>query len=254
MPLRVLIVDDEPVARHRLKRLLRKVGEVTIVAECADGDSAAAAIQEHELDLVFLDVQMPKMSGFDLVRTIGAERMPAIIFVTAFDQFAMQAFEAQALDYLLKPFGEERVRKALSRARTFLEGGAKRDFQEQLTALLRATAAPHQAPGLLVKGNERVLVLQPREIDWIEAEGDYVRLHVGQESLLHRCTLTEMEQRLKLEGFVRIHRSRLVNLDRVKEFRLLFRGETVVVLKNGARLNASQTCFKQLQDKLGAAG
>jgi two-component system LytT family response regulator len=249
MQLRALIVDDEPVARHRLKRLLRKVGDVTIVAECADGSSAAKAIAEHDLDLVFLDVQMPRMSGFDVVRTIGAERMPAIIFVTAFDRFAMQAFESQALDYLLKPFGEERVRKALNRARTFLEGGAKRTFQEQLTGLLRATAGSHQASCLLVKGNERVLVVQPREIDWVEAEGDYVRLHVGQESLLHRSTLTEMEQRLKQEGFVRIHRSRLVNLDRVKEFRPLFRGETVVVLKNGARLNASQTCFKQLQDK-----
>src|SRR5258706_5094636 len=196
MQLRVLIVDDEPVARHRLKRLLRKVGDVTIVAECADGDSAAAAIQEHDLDLVFLDVQMPKMSGFDLVRTIGAERMPAIIFVTAFDRFAMQAFEAQALDYLLKPFGEERVRKTLKRARTFLEGGANQAFQEQLNGLLRATAGSQQASCLLVKGNERVLVLQPSEIDWVESEGDYVRLHAGQESHLHRSTLAEMEQRL----------------------------------------------------------
>jgi two-component system LytT family response regulator len=138
----------------------------------------------HELDLVFLDVQMPKMSGFDVVRTIGAERMPAIIFVTAFDRFAMLAFEVQALDYLLKPFGEERVRKALNRARTFLEGGAKRAFREQLTGLLRATAGSQPASCLLVKGDERMLVLQPREIDWVEAEGDYVRLHVGQESLL----------------------------------------------------------------------
>src|SRR6476661_3576953 len=160
MQLRVLIVDDEPVARHRLKRLLRKVGDVTIVAECADGDSAAAAIQEHELDLVFLDVQMPKMSGFDVLRTIGAEQMPAVIFVTAFDRFALQAFEAQALDYLLKPFGEERVRKSLARVRTFLNGSAREDFQERLAGLLTATGT-NKANCLLVRDKDRVLLLKP---------------------------------------------------------------------------------------------
>src|SRR5688572_25411543 len=122
MALRALIVDDEPVARHRLRRLLRKVGEINVAAECADGESATAAIREHDFDLVFLDVQMPKMSGFDVVRAIGTEHMPAVIFVTAFDRFALQAFDAQALDYLLKPFGEERVRQAVKRVRTFLEG------------------------------------------------------------------------------------------------------------------------------------
>jgi two-component system LytT family response regulator len=254
MPLRVLIADDEPLARQRLKRLLRKVGEVTVVAECADGDAAVAALREHEIDLVFLDVQMPKLNGFEVVRTIGAEQMPAVIFVTAFDRFALQAFEAQALDYLLKPFGEERVRQALKRARAFLDGEARRDFQEQLAGLLKASTATPQTSCLLVKGTERLIVLQPGEIDWIEADGDYVQLHVGSESHLHRCTLTEMEQRLKADGFVRIHRSRLVNLSRVKEFRPLFRGESVVVLRNGTQLNASQTCFKQLQDRLDRAG
>jgi len=250
MQLRTLIVDDEPVARHRLKRLLRKSAEVTVVAECADADSAIAAIREHELDLVFLDVQMPKRNGFDVVRAVGVERMPAIIFVTAFDRFALQAFEAQALDYLLKPFGEERVRKALARARTFLKGGANQELRGQLSSLLNSTANP-KANCLLVKDRDRTVILRPHEIDWVEADADYVRLHVGSESHMIRSTLTGMEERLAMEGFVRIHRSRLVNLDRVKELRLLFKGESVVVLKSGGKLTASQDCLKHLQERLG---
>jgi two-component system LytT family response regulator len=177
--------------------------------------------------------------------------MPALIFVTAFDRFALQAFEAQAVDYLLKPFGEERVRRALSRARTFLHGGERGAFQDRLTGLLASTAnpAPHC---LLVKDKDRVILLRPREIDWVEAEGDYVRLHVGPEAHFLRSTMAQMESRLASQGFVRIHRSRLVNFDRIKELRPLFQGESVVVLKNGARLNASHVCLKNLQDRFGS--
>jgi two-component system LytT family response regulator len=166
MPLRVLIVDDESVARDRLRRLLSKTSDVTVVAECADGMSAATAIFEHEPDLVFLDVQMPEMSGFEVVRAVGVERMPAVIFVTAFDRFALEAFETQALDYLLKPFGEERVRKALARARTFLAGAGKLRRQNQLTGLLASGNQPTNC--LLVKNGDRVLLLRPREIDWAD--------------------------------------------------------------------------------------
>jgi two-component system LytT family response regulator len=253
MQLRVLIVDDEPMARHRLRRFLQKAPEVTVVAECDDGACAVAAIQEHVLDVVFLDVQMPKLNGLDVVRTIGAEKMPAVIFVTAFDRFALQAFEAEALDYLLKPFGEERVRKALARVRTFLNGSARGDFQERLAGLLTATGN-NKSNCLFVRDKDRVLVLKPSEIDWVEADGDYVRLHVGQEAHFIRSTMTHMEERLASEGFVRIHRSRLVNLDRIKELRPLFQGESVVVLKNGARLNASHGCLKELQNRFTAPG
>ena len=251
MKLRSIVVDDEPTARRRLNRFLRQSTDVEVVAECGDGPAAVAAIHDYKPDLVFLDVQMPKMNGFEVLRAVGAERMPMVIFVTAYDQFALQAFEAQALDYLLKPFGEDRVHKALERARTFLAGGAQKPFQDQLSSLLRATSGIHQTPCLLVKSAGRVLVLRPREIDWIEADGDYVHLHTGQESHLMRSTLVEMEQKLSSEGFARIHRSRLVNLDRIKEFRPLFRGESMVVLKNGMRLNASQTCLRDLQELLG---
>jgi two-component system LytT family response regulator len=252
MRLRTIIVDDEPTARRRLSRFLRQAADVEVLAvECGDGAAAVAAIQEHKPDLIFLDVQMPKMNGFEVLRAVGIERMPLVIFVTAYDQFALQAFEAQALDYLLKPFLAERVHKALERARVFLAGDAKQGFQEQLNGLLRTTAASQQTPCVLVRKADRVLVLRPQEIDWIEADDDYLHLHVGQESHLLRLTLTQMEQRLRSAGFARIHRSRLVNLDRIKEFRPLFRGESLVVLRNGVQLVASQTCLKELQERLG---
>jgi two-component system, LytTR family, response regulator len=144
------------------------------------------------------------------------------------------------------------VRKAVERARVFLAGGAQKTFQEQLNALLRSAGGNRQLPCLLAKSGDRVLVLRPRDIDWIEADDDYVHVHVGQESHLLRSTLGELEQRLSSEGFVRIHRSRLVNLDRIKEFRLLFHGESLVILKNGARLSASQSCLRNLQERLTA--
>jgi two-component system LytT family response regulator len=246
MKLRTLIVDDEPVARHRLRRFLEKVPDVAVIAECADGASAVVALQTHDLDVVFLDVQMPNMSGLEVTRTIGPERMPVLIFVTAFDRFALQAFEAQALDYLLKPFGEDRVRRALDRARKFLEGSEREAFRDRLKGWL--ASMPGQEPhSILVKERDRMIMLKPSEIDWVEAEGDYVRLHVGPEAYFIRSTMAHMQEKLASDGFVRIHRSRLVNFDRIKEFRPLFQGESVVVLKSGVRLNASHGCLKHLQ-------
>ena len=272
MKLRVLIVDDEPIARQRLRRLLRSEADIDVLAECGDGCAAVLAIEEHRPDLIFLDVQMPEMSGFDVLAAVEPPaRLPAVIFVTAYDRFALQAFEAQAVDYLLKPFGQDRVRKALERVRTFLAGDTQRLLQDQIAGLLRTTATTRGAPCVLVRQRGRVLVLRPNEIDWIEAYGDYVRLHVrvahgssglahgsaglahgssGHEVHLIRATLTDMEQRLGAHGFVRIHRSRLVNWDRVREFALDGEGESVVVLKDGVRLNASHTCLKDLQQRL----
>ena len=250
MKLSVLVVDDEPVARRRLKRLLLKSPDVMVVGECEDGPSAIAAIQRQHLDIVFLDVQMPNLNGFEVVRAVGTERIRALIFVTAFDQFALQAFEAQAIDYLLKPFGEERVRRALARARAFLNGSEHEAFQGRLNALLTATAAPH-VHCLLVRQGDRQVPLKPREIDWVEAEGDYVRIHAGTEGYFVRSTMAQMEKRLATEGFVRIHRSRLVNFDRIKELRPLSQGESVVVLKTGSRLAASQAGLKNLQERFG---
>ena len=253
MTLNVLIVDDEPMARNRLQRLLRAESDVRLLPPCADGRSAVAAIHAQRPDLVFLDVQMPEMNGFEVLAAVGVNRMPAVIFVTAHDQFALQAFDAQALDYLLKPFGAERVRKALDRVRRFLAGDS-RGLERQLAGLLRVTAPVHESASVLVKKRDRVLVLRAREIDYIEAFGDYVRLHVGAESHLLRATLAEMERRFGPEGFARIHRSRLVNWERVREFSEGPERDPEVVLRNGARLVASQACLKDLMHRLNSNG
>jgi two-component system, LytTR family, response regulator len=249
MTLRVLIVDDEPLARQRLQRILRGEDGVELLAPCADGRAAVAAVLEQRPDLLFLDVQMPGMSGFEVLAAVGARRMPAVIFVTAHDRFALQAFEAEALDYLLKPFGAERVHKALARARSFLAGGARRELEQQYAGLLRATAA-QDSPCILVKKRERVLVLRPEEIDFVEAWGDYVRLRVSTDTHVLRATLTEMERKLGAQGFVRIHRSRLVNWQRVREFVADREHDPVVVLRNGTKLEASPAYLKDLQRRL----
>jgi len=251
MTLATLIVDDEPVARQRLQRLLKTAPDVRLLPACADGRSAIAAIEERRPDLVFLDVQMPEINGFEVLAAVGAKHMPAVIFVTAHDKFALQAFEARALDYLLKPFGAERVHTALERARIFL-AGSQRGREKQLAGLLRDTSPVRESPCVLVKKRDRVVVLRPEEIDLVEALGDYVRLHVGAETHLLRATLTEMERTLGPAGFMRIHRSRLVNWSRVKEFVADRERDPVVVLKNGARLVASHSCLKDLEKRLGA--
>ena len=232
MKLSVLIVDDEPLARQRLQRLLRGEADLELLPPCVEGRSAVAAILEQRPDLMFLDVQMPGMTGFEVLAAVGAKRMPVVIFVTAHDRFALQAFEAEALDYLLKPFGAERVHRALARARDFLAGGARRKLEQKYAGLLRATASERDDACVLVKKRERVIVLRPEEIDFVEAYGDYVRLRVGQDSHLLRGTLGDMERKLAPAGFVRIHRSRLVNWQRVREFTADRDHDPVVVLKN----------------------
>jgi len=246
----VLIVDDEPLARQRLQRMLRGEPELRLLPPCADGRAAVAAIHAQRPDLLFLDIQMPGMTGFEVLAAVGAKQMPVVVFVTAHDRFALRAFEAQALDYLLKPFGAERVHQALARARYFLAGGARRKLEQQYAGLLRATAGAADGPCVLVKKRERVIVLRADEIDFIEADGDYVRLRAGQESHLLRGTLADMERRLAPAGFVRIHRSRLVNWQRVREFTADRDHDPVVVLKSGMRLDASPACLRDLQQKL----
>ena len=249
MTLRVLIVDDEPLARQRLQRILGDEADVELIETCVDGPTAVAATLEHHPDLLFLDVQMPGMSGFEVLAAVGAKRMPLVIFVTAHDRFALQAFEAEAVDYLLKPFGAERVQKSLERARDFLAGGARRKLEQQYTRLLGATAV-RETPCILIKKRERVIVLRPEEIDFVEAYGDYVRLRAGTEIHLLRGTLADMERRLKPDGFVRIHRSRLVNWRRVREFIADRDHDPVVVLGSGQRIEASPAYLKDLQRRL----
>jgi len=252
MKLRTITVDDERVALRRLGRLLARSDDVEIIAECSDGPRAVEAVRQHQPDILFLDVQMPGMTGFEVLRALKGVRMPVVIFVTAYDEFALQAFEARALDYLLKPFGEARVTQALERARTCIRGDAARD--EHATRLAEVLAAATRRAShacLLVKRDDRVLVLQPEEINWIESDGDYVRIHVANDTHFTRMKLAEIERRLAPEGFVRIHRCRIVNLAQVKEFRPLSRGTSVVVMKNGTRLDASYAHLKEMQDGRG---
>jgi two-component system LytT family response regulator len=249
MKLRTITVDDEPVALRRLARLLARAEDLELVAECKDGPTAVQAVRRHKPDVLFLDVQMPGMNGFEVLEALKENRTAVVIFVTAYDEFALQAFEAQALDYLLKPFGEARVEQALERARLCIRGDAAREEHWTRLAELFGAAKRRTSPGcLLIKRDDRVLVLQPGEIGWIESDGDYVRIHTSNETHFTRMKLADIERRLAPEGFVRIHRCRIVNLSQVKEFRPLSRGTSVVVMKNGAKLDASYAYLKELQD------
>jgi len=237
--MRVLIVDDEPLACERLRSLLASERDVEIAGECHDGKSAVRAIQKLAPDLVFLDVQMPEMDGFGVLSHLPAP--PAIIFVTAFDQFAIKAFEVCALDYLLKPFDRERFTKALSRGRAECERRSKSDLDTRLQSLLdRLRDKREYLDRIVVRDGGRVLFVHVDELDLIEAAGNYVRLHAAGEQYLHRETMAHMESALDPSRFARIHRSAIVNVSRVKELHPLFRGDYQVTLKDGSRLTLSK--------------
>jgi two-component system, LytTR family, response regulator len=242
--LRTLIVDDEPLARDRLRQLLRDEPDIEVIGECGDGMEALEAIRSGRPDLVFLDVQMPELDGFGLLAELGQDSPPAIVFVTAHDEFAVRAFEVHALDYLLKPFDAERLQAALRRARGWLVQRGTGDLGERLSALLAdlrgAGMVGKPQDRLAVKSSGRVVLLKHDEIDWIEAADNYVNLHVGRESHLLRETMNSLEQRLPADRFLRISRSTMVNLDRVRELQPMFHGEYAVILRDGTRLSLSR--------------
>jgi two-component system LytT family response regulator len=250
MSLRVVIVDDEPLARERVRTFLADEQDVEIVAECADGAEAVEQIGRLRPEVVFLDVQMPRLNGFEVLEAIGPEAMPIVVFTTAHDDHAIRAFEVSAVDYLLKPFKQPRFRKALERARTQLSAvkGGRTDPQlATLVSQWRQGAVG--GPRVLVKSPDRILFLKPDEIDHIEACGNYVVLHAGKERHIVRETMTAMETRLGNSGFMRINRSVILNLSRIKELQPVAVGEYVVILKTGARLN--MTCsLRDLQARL----
>jgi two-component system LytT family response regulator len=250
--IRTLVVDDEPMGRERVLSLLQQEEDVEVIGECSDGTQAIAAIQQHSPDLVFLDVQMPGANGFGVIDAVGADRMPNVIFVTAYDEYALKAFEYHALDYLLKPFNRDRFKETLKHARASLERRRAGDLGRRLLALVNDIKpdAP-RLERLVVKSGGRVFFLRTDEIDWIEAAGNYVRLHLGEESHLFRETMNRMEGRLDARRFVRIHRSRIVNTERIKELQPWFNGEYVVILRNGTRLTLSRGYRDRLQDQLG---
>lgn len=240
--IRTLIVDDMLLARKRVRRYLNADPDVEIVGECADGHEAISAIESLSPDLLFLDVQMPELDGFDVLKSVGAEKMPAVIFVTAYDQFALRAFEVHALDYLLKPFDRERVRKALERAKAQLKHQESHGLDERLQALLKDLKTESRyLKRLAVKTTGRTIFLLTNEIDWIESAGNYLKLHAGRDSHLIRERMSQLEMRLDPEKFVRIHRSTLVNIDRIKEMQPLFNGDQLITLRDGKQLTMSRT-------------
>jgi two-component system LytT family response regulator len=251
--IRALIADDEPLARERMRSLLGAEQDIEIVGEARDGVETVEAILSQSPDLVFLDVHMPKLDGFEVIQTIGPDRMPAVVFVTAYDQHALRAFEVQALDYLLKPFDSERFQGALRRVRRQIDSRETGDIGQRLLALVRDLRPASQArtDRLVVKSGGRLYFLRADEIDWIEAAGNYVRLHVGAEGHLLRETMNSIESRLNPEIFFRIHRSHIVNIERIKELQPWFNGEYVVILRNGARLTLSRGYREKLQERLG---
>ena len=248
--IRTVIADDQPMARERLTALLSEEPDVQVVAACASGAEAVNAIERHRPDLVFLDMQMPELDGFGVIAAVGPERMPSVVFVTAYDEFALRAFDVHALDYLLKPFGRQRFQKALDRARDHLSRERAGDLARRLLALVEEARPAHaMRERLMVRSGARVVFIEVRQIDWVEAEGNYVRLHVGDESHLIRDTMHAVEGRLGSQ-FLRIHRSRIANVDKVQELRIASNGEYEVVLRTGRALRVSRLYRDKVQDSL----
>ena len=239
--IRTLIVDDEPLARDRVKRLLRDEEDIEVVGECGNGKDAIDFIKSKNPDLVFLDIQMPEKSGLDVVKSLGGKRFPTIVFVTAYDKYALQAFDVHALDYLLKPFNRERIKRAVARAREQVEHRRMGNLDERLNSLIADLRSEKKyLERLVVKSVGRVFFLKTEEIDWIEAAGNYVKLHVGRDAHMIRETMNGIEAKLDPDKFLRIHRSTVVNIDRIKELHPMFSGDYAVILRDGTELALSR--------------
>lgn len=260
MTLRALVVDDEAVARRRVARLLSERDDVELAGEASGGRAAVEAIGRLRPDVVFLDVQMPDLDGFQVLESLDLDELPAVVFVTAHDQHALRAFEACAIDYLLKPFPPERFHQAVDRAVRWAEQDGREVQERRLRELLRevlrgvrSEGGPLAAPPLerfLVKGRGRTRFVRARDVDWIESDGNYVRLHVGAEDHLVRGTIASCAERLDPRQFVRVHRRHIVNLDRVKEVQPWFGGDQVVLLDSGQKLRLSRSFREAFRSRM----
>jgi two-component system, LytTR family, response regulator len=245
--IRALVVDDEPVARSHLRALLEDRGDVHVVDECGDGRTAVDRIRSLTPDLVLLDVQMPELDGLGVVRLIGADQMPPVVFVTAHDQHAVDAFEVHALDYVLKPVHRARFNGAIDRVISLIRSGTPGN-RSRLLAEAMERLAPAGSERVAIKSGDRVLYLRIADIDWIEAADDLVRLHVGKAIHEHRATMTQIEQRLPPSKFLRIHRSTIVNVERIREFQPWFQGDWILVLADGTRLQSGKSFRKRIRE------
>jgi two-component system LytT family response regulator len=241
MNIRALIVDDEPLARKRIRRLLADEPDISVSGECGTGREAIKTIQETAPDLLFLDIQMPEIGGFEVLQSINVERMPAVIFVTAYDQHALKAFEVHALDYLLKPFKQERFAQALERARAQLAKGGACETDPGLKTLIEKLQADNSyLTRFMIKSSNRVVLIKTSEVDWIESAANYALLHVGDKTHVVRETMQALEVKLCPKTFQRISRSVIVNLERVKELQPMGKGQYVIILINGKQLTMSR--------------
>ncbi|MCI0415546.1 LytTR family DNA-binding domain-containing protein [bacterium] len=250
--IKTIIVDDEPLACRRIRRLLQSDDEVEVVAICTSGQEAVKAIEEHHPDLLFLDVQMPVMDGFGVLQAVDPALQPQIIFVTAYDQYAIQAFEVHALDYLLKPFDRERFAKSVSRAKEMIHQNQQKAItKELLTIRDELRVRPKYLDRLVIRTGGRIFFLKTQEIDWIEAHGKYVTIHSGKESHLLREGISSLEGDLNPGKFARIHRSTIVNVDRIKELLPWFHGDCKILLNDGTELMLSRHYRQRLDELLG---
>jgi two-component system LytT family response regulator len=245
MQLKAIIVDDEPLARDFLRSLLAKYDDLEVVGECANGDDAVDALRGGSINLLFLDVQMPEMDGFDVIEEVGAEHLPPTIFVTAFQEHAVRAFDVQAIDYLTKPIVPERLERALRRVREKLGAQTAQLTQEQLRALLNTVRSQTELPKayavrFLVRDRDKEILLPVSEIDWIEADAYYSRLHVKDKHYMLRESITELNNKLDPANFVRVHRSSIVNVERIREVYREGRTDSSLVLKSGSVLKMSR--------------
>jgi two-component system LytT family response regulator len=249
---RVLIVDDEPLARQRLVTLLNRVPDIDIVGECQNGLEAVASIKTQKPDLVFLDVQMPELDGFDVITEVGTDKMPPVIFVTAFDDYAVSAFEFGAFDYLLKPVDHVRFHQTLDRARKRLKESPPSTLSSQLSALMQHVGQQLDAPKnrIGVKVNGKILFLDPDEIFWIQARDDLARIHLAEVAYDVREPLSRLEARLPRNRFLRVHRSTIVNTAQVREAQPFDQGDQLLILRNGKRITTGRSYRKAVQEFL----
>lgn len=251
--IRTLIVDDEPLARRRLRALLAVERDIEIVDEAGSGPAAVAAIERAKPDLVFLDVQMPGFDGFEVLRATAKVHQPLVVFVTAFDEHAIRAFDVQAVDYVLKPVVESRFRDAVRRAVTRLRETPPAQIARDLARLLEVVGAPpDRAARLPIKHDGRVTFVRIPDVDWVDADGDFVHVHVGRETHTLRETMAEMEAKLPSPQFVRVHRSVIVNTERIREIQPWFKGDYVILLHDGTKIRSGRTYRDRVQGLMGA--
>ena len=250
--IRVCVIDDEPIACRKIQRMLKDDPEIETVGVCSNGEEARETIQNLLPDLIFLDVQMPEMDGFEVLKSLNVEKMPHVIFVTAYDHYAIRAFEVHALDYLLKPFDRKRFQEALNHGKTQISQDRNRSSKSELKALLEEMKAmPRYLERLVIKNRGKVFFLKTDAIDWIEAQGKYELVHTGQESHLIREGMGKLESELDPKKFVRIHKSTIVNIDRIEHLQPLFHGDFRVFLRNGTTLTVSRRHREKLEKFLG---